>query len=81
MWPYRVSNLGPLALKSDALPTALRGPVKKLIMLNKVCPRLYGHGIIYLAWIFSYESLKINSVKLTGNTRAKLRMSYIKQKY
>ena len=26
MWPDRVSDLGPLALKSDALPIALRGP-------------------------------------------------------
>ena len=26
MWPDRVSNQGPLAFKSDALPTALRGP-------------------------------------------------------
>ena len=26
MWPDRVSNPGLLALESDALPTALRGP-------------------------------------------------------
>ena len=26
MWPDRVSNLGPGALESDTLPTALRGP-------------------------------------------------------
>ena len=26
MWPDRVSNSGPLALESDALATALRGP-------------------------------------------------------
>ena len=26
MWPDRVSNPEPLALESDALPTALRGP-------------------------------------------------------
>ena len=26
MWSDRVSNLGPLALEYDALPTALRGP-------------------------------------------------------
>ena len=26
MWPDRVSNPGHLALESDALPTALRGP-------------------------------------------------------
>ena len=30
MWPDRVSNLGPLALESDALPTALHGPAKLL---------------------------------------------------
>ena len=29
MWPDRVSNPGPLALESDALPTALRGPASK----------------------------------------------------
>ena len=28
MWPARVSNPGPLAMESDALSTALRGPVK-----------------------------------------------------
>ena len=27
MWPDRVSNSGPLTYESDALPTALRGPV------------------------------------------------------
>ena len=26
MWPDRVSNPGPLALESDAVPTKLRGP-------------------------------------------------------
>ena len=26
VWPDRISNPGPLALESDALPTALRGP-------------------------------------------------------
>ena len=30
MWPDRVSNMGPLALESDALPTALHGPAKLL---------------------------------------------------
>ena len=29
MWPDQVSNLGPLAHESDALPTVLRGPVPK----------------------------------------------------
>ena len=29
MWPDRVSNPGPLALESDALPTALRGPERE----------------------------------------------------
>ena len=28
MWPDRVSNLGPLACESGALPIALRGPAK-----------------------------------------------------
>ena len=31
MWPDRVSNPGPLALESDALPTALRGAAKMKI--------------------------------------------------
>ena len=29
MWPDQVSNTGSLAVKSDALPTALRGPASK----------------------------------------------------
>ena len=29
MWPDWVSNLGPLALESDALLTALQGPANK----------------------------------------------------
>ena len=29
MWPDRVSNPGPLAHESDALPTALRGPATR----------------------------------------------------
>ena len=29
MWPDRVSNLVPLALESDALLTALRGPARR----------------------------------------------------
>ena len=36
MWPDRVSNPGPLALQSDALPTAPRGPrVQHLNTLNQ----------------------------------------------
>ena len=30
MWPDRVSNPGPLAYEPGALPTALRGPARKL---------------------------------------------------
>ena len=30
MWLDRVSNPGPLALESDALPTALCGPTKEI---------------------------------------------------
>ena len=30
MWPDRVSNPGPLALESDALPTAARDPANGL---------------------------------------------------
>ena len=30
MWPDRVSNPGPLALCSEALPTATRGPAANL---------------------------------------------------
>ena len=29
MWPDRVSNLEPLVLESDALPTALQGPAQR----------------------------------------------------
>ena len=38
MWPDRVSNPGPLALESDALPTALRGParVKREMRIRKM---------------------------------------------
>ena len=31
MWPDRVSMPGPLALESDALPTALRGPARAFV--------------------------------------------------
>ena len=30
MWPDRLSNPGPLTYESGALPTALRGPARKL---------------------------------------------------
>ena len=36
MWPDWVSNPGPLALESDALLTALRGP-ESLIVTIKLC--------------------------------------------
>ena len=38
MWPDLVSNPDPLALESDALPTALRGPalVKKVHYTKKI---------------------------------------------
>ena len=39
MWPDRVSNPGPLALESDALPTALCGPAVCVC----VCVYLYSH--------------------------------------
>ena len=32
MWPDRESNLGPLALGTDALPTALRGPANACVI-------------------------------------------------
>ena len=45
MWPDRVSNPGPLALVSDALPTAPRGPAtrfaKDLSLMR--CQRQYRH--------------------------------------
>ena len=31
MWPDWVSNSGPLALESDALPTALRDPATLIV--------------------------------------------------
>ena len=36
MWPDRVSNPGPLALESDALPTALLGPADFGAQVNTV---------------------------------------------
>ena len=33
MWPDSVSNPGPFALDSDALPTAQRGPALPLLLL------------------------------------------------
>ena len=36
MWPYRVSNPGPMNYESDALPAALRGPAK---YSSQTCPR------------------------------------------
>ena len=39
MWPDWVSNSGPLALESDALPTTLRGPAVCVC----VCVYLYSH--------------------------------------
>ena len=33
MWPDRVSNPGSLVLESDALPTAPRGPARKLLKI------------------------------------------------
>ena len=35
MWPDRVSNPGPLALESDALPTALCDPVNCIHVGNQ----------------------------------------------
>ena len=34
MWPDRVSNPGPPALESDALPTAIRGPANLHVHYN-----------------------------------------------
>ena len=34
MWPDRVSNPRPLALESDALPTAIRGPA---FLKGRIC--------------------------------------------
>ena len=36
MWPYRVSNPGPLTCESGALPIALRGPFKLGESLSQV---------------------------------------------
>ena len=32
MWPYQVSNLGPLAIEPDALPTALCGLTEYIVI-------------------------------------------------
>ena len=37
MWPDWVSNPGPLALESGALPTALRGPAVCVFVCMYVC--------------------------------------------
>ena len=37
MWPDRVSNRGPLAHESDALPTALRSPAQDPCYNDSVC--------------------------------------------
>ena len=41
MWPDRVSNPGPLALESGALPTALRGPAVCVCLFLCVCVDTY----------------------------------------
>ena len=42
MWPDRVSNLGPLALESDVLPTALRSlALRWMGMLSGEATRLF----------------------------------------
>ena len=43
MLPDRVSNPGPLALESDALPTALRGIYCKLIRIFQKCSLIWVH--------------------------------------
>ena len=45
MWPDRVSNPGPLAHESDALPTALRGPVQTVetLIRRSILRRLVLH--------------------------------------
>ena len=36
MWPDRVSNSGPLTYELGALPTALRGPATKAVILLRL---------------------------------------------
>ena len=38
MWPDWVSNPGPLALETDALPTALRGPAESAVKRLHLTP-------------------------------------------
>ena len=45
MWPDRVSSSGPLALESDALPTALCGPA--------IC-RLYNNIDHTYSYVYAY---------------------------
>ena len=42
-WPGRVSNPGPLVLESEALPTAVRGPVQE--MEKNTAPTKYGYEV------------------------------------
>ena len=58
MWPDRISNPGPLAHESDALPTTRAGTVIMLIFLLDICdfwrktlineePAMHGsHGLV-----------------------------------
>ena len=51
MWPDRASNLGPLAYESDALPTALRGPVILNCKKTKINHPLYLRIIIIILYL------------------------------
>ena len=45
MWPDRVSDPGPLNYESGALPTALRSPAKRSVILSPD-HRYYGFSIV-----------------------------------
>ena len=50
MWPDRVSNPRPLALESDALPIALRGPATTRsvsVILIPVYPLLFSLFVLF----------------------------------
>ena len=49
MWPDQVSNLGPLALESDVLPAALRGPAPlSLTLIFNIPEQMFQMALLLL---------------------------------
>ena len=56
MWPDRVSNPVPLAHKSDALPTALRGPA---IKISKPSQRMFKHKVQHFSSFTKFQQVVV----------------------